>query len=173
MGVDVHMRWQDQTAADRNARGYIRGAGASQVLFAECWEPEILERARKILAGEPVPDPPTITIAFDALVGDGDDAAPKGEDDDDPEIEIFDPENDAASDDFDGDWKPFPAALLRSREKAARRHVWAFAKLNMADRNITDCEEIHRLFLERWLPYKKLIALAERKEAETGKPVEV
>ena len=43
----------------------------------------------------------------------------------------------------------------------------------MNPRGITDGEKIHQLFLDRWLPYKEFIELAEKKERETGKPVEI
>ena len=80
---------------------------------------------------------------------------------------------DGDEEDFGGDWKPFPAALLQKREKTARRHVWAFAKRDINARGITDGEKIHQLFLERWLPYKEFIELAEKKERETGELVEI
>ena len=170
MGVDVHMRWKNQTEAEGNALGYIRGAGASQVLFAECWEPELLERTRRLLASEPVEPPPTITVTFDDLI---EEDGTEGGGDEDPEIDTVEPESDDDAEGIDDDWKAFPAAVLRSREKAARRHVWAQAKLHMANKGNTDGEEVHQLFLERWLPYKTFIKLAEQKERETGRPVEV
>ena len=37
MGVDVYLRWKNQTKAESNSEGYIRDIGASQVLFEECW----------------------------------------------------------------------------------------------------------------------------------------
>ena len=178
MGVDVYLRWKDQTEEEANADGWTRGVGASQVLFEECWPPETVERSRKIAAGLPVEPLNPVTITFDEVTGEGPepngDRAAREREDVEPEPEI--PEliiGDDEDDDFDGDYKPFRAALLRKREKPARRHVWAFAKLEMNERGVTDGERIHQRFLEEWLPYKRFIELAEQKERETGQPVEV
>ena len=181
MGVDVYLRWTNQTEAESNTDGYIRGAGASQVLFEECWEPELVERGRRILEGLPVKAPAGVAIEFSELVADGAET-PEGRgasssDDEKPETPAEDSADESADDedddDFENEWKPFPAAILRRREKTARRHVWAFAKHDMNARGITDGKKIHQLFLERWLPYKEFIELAEKKERETGQPVEI
>ena len=170
MGVDVYLRWKGQTEEEANAESWTRGVGASQVLFEECWPPETVERSRRIAAGLPVEPINPMIIKFDELAGEppkiGEPTAKK---DAEPEVIISDNEADGV----DGEYKPFPAALLRKREKAARRHVWAFAKLEMNERGVTDGERIHQRFLEEWLPYKRFIELAEQKEHETGQPVEV
>ena len=173
MGVDVYLRWKGQTEEEANAEGWTRGVGASQVLFKECWPPETVERARRIAAGLPVEPVEPVVIKFDELAEEpprpGEPTAEPENEDAEPELIIGDDEADG----FDGEYKPFPAALLRTHEKAARRQVWAFAKLEMNDRGVTDGERIHQRFLEEWLPYKRFIEIAEQKERETGQPVEV
>ncbi len=182
MGVDVYLRWKNQTKAESNSEGYIRDIGASQVLFEECWESELVERRRRILEGLPVETPAAVTIEFSDLVAEDaetpENSVTDRSDDKEPEPKTIiensaDESDDGDEEDFGGDWKPFPAALLRKREKTARRHVWAFAKRDINARGITDGEKIHQLFLERWLPYKEFIELAEKKERETGEPVEI
>ena len=68
MGVDVYLRWKNQTKAESNSEGYIRDIGASQVLFEECWESELVQRRRRILEGLPVETPAAVTIEFSDLV---------------------------------------------------------------------------------------------------------
>ena len=139
MGVDVHMSWRGQTTAEENTVGYVRGAGASLVLFAECWNDEAIRYAEKLL-GKKI----------------------------ERRAEKRDPD---AKEDKRG--TAFPGAVLRRRERTARRYLWLSAEKTLEANGVHDREKVHHEFLTQWLPYKDLIATAERKELETGEPVRV